>query len=204
MDEIDLDAQQIDRWLGLLQAGEKGDETALNQFFAEIRPYFTKIVEHLAKRRRVDSADGSAVVQKSLLSVLQHLAQRRGQSAAELKAWLRQIVTNEFRDNVRDAHRQKRDIKKQVPLPQTDSGEIPIAAAHSSPSQRAIRREEQTKFEAALSRLRADDQQVIRLHHLEGRDWPETAQIMGRNETAVQRLYYRALKRLRQAMETKP
>jgi RNA polymerase sigma-70 factor (ECF subfamily) len=74
-----------------------------------------------------------------------------------------------------------------------------LIAPLSSPSQRAVRREQAVLLANALERLPADYREVIVLRHLEGRSFPEIAQRMRRSVDSVQKLWLRGLSRLRRA-----
>jgi len=185
--------------LVLLKKAQSGDETALENLLGEVRPLLKKVVREIG----VTATDVSDVVQEELLKIWQHIEKRnvRAASNAELVGWLTTVAENGALTALRDAQRQKRDVRKQVGLPQNSSGSVLLADAGSTPSQQAVRRELEQRRDAALSHLPADYQQVLRLRRYEWRDWHEIAATMGRTESAVRRLYYRARQRWKQAVE---
>src|SRR5262249_17217816 len=79
-----------------------------------------------------------------------------------------------------------------------------LAAEQSTPSQRASRREQAVLLADALNRLPADYREVLILRHLEGLTFPEVAARMGRSLDSVEKLWMRALPRLRQAFGEEP
>ena len=72
-----------------------------------------------------------------------------------------------------------------------------FVAASSSPSQRAVRREQAVQLADALGRLPADYREVIILRQLEGLSNLETAQVLQIDPATTSRRYGRAVIRLR-------
>ena len=75
-----------------------------------------------------------------------------------------------------------------------------MVAGQSTPSQRASRREQAVLLADALSLLPDDYREVIILRHLEGLTFPEVAARMGRSLDSVEKLWVRALARVRTAL----
>ena len=73
-----------------------------------------------------------------------------------------------------------------------------------SPSSHAGRREEETLVEAALAKMPEDYRKVIYLRHRDRRSFAEIGQLMGRSEDAVQKLWERAIQRLRHELREAP
>src|SRR5207244_11199289 len=71
------------------------------------------------------------------------------------------------------------------------------ARSQSSPSQVAMRKERVLILADALGRLPDDHREVLVLRHLEGLDFPEVAERMGRSHGAVRVLRTRPLQKLR-------
>ena len=76
-----------------------------------------------------------------------------------------------------------------------------MIAAHSSPSQQAVRREQAVLLADALQELPEDYREVIILRQLEGLSFPDVARRMGRTEDSVKNVWLRALARLRRMLE---
>ena len=75
-----------------------------------------------------------------------------------------------------------------------------LAADDSTPSQRLMREEQIVQMAKVLSTLPADQQEAIRLHHLDGLSLIEVGQRMNRSKEAVAGLLFRGLKSLRDAL----
>ncbi len=72
-----------------------------------------------------------------------------------------------------------------------------LAAPGSSPSQRAVRREQAVLLADALRQLPDDYREVLILHHLQGLSMPEVARRLGRTLDSVKNVWLRGLARLR-------
>jgi RNA polymerase sigma-70 factor (ECF subfamily) len=91
--------------------------------------------------------DVSGVVQMTLLEAHQALGQRRGQTNAQMAAWLRRILLNNLADEIRKLGAAKRDVARERKL---EAGlansasriEAWLAADQSSPSQHVLRQEQ--------------------------------------------------------------
>ena len=79
-----------------------------------------------------------------------------------------------------------------------------LAAAQSTPSQQADRREQAVRLADALDRLPEAYRDVLILRYLEGLKFPEVARRMGRSLDSVEKLWVRALARLRRTLEALP
>ena len=147
--------------------------------------------------------DASDIVQQTLLEACRDLPQFRGGTEAELLAWLRQVLAHvlghEFR---RFAGTQQRDVAREVSLEQSLAqssqrlGDM-LAVSGSSPSQQAVRHEQEVMLAEVLARLPDDYREVLILRNLEGLSHEEVAERMGRGVGAVRMLWVRALARIR-------
>src|SRR5262249_13129702 len=150
---------------------------------------------------RIDPSD---VVQQTLLEAHARAGQFHGDDSA-LAAWLRQALVNNLRDARPALRRDKRDVRRAESLDQAGgqaSARLAgmLAAADSSPSERAVRNEELLRLADALTRLPEAQREAVVLHHLQGCPLAETARRMGRTDAAVAGLLHRGLKRVRELM----
>ena len=146
--------------------------------------------------------DPSDLVQQTMLQAYQALDQFRGQTEAELAAWLRQILARNLANATRDLGRAKRDVARECSLQATlevSSARLEawLAAEQSSPSQQADRNEQVVRLAAALTTLPEVQRKALELHYLQGRSVAGISQNLGRSTTAVVGLLHRGLKQLR-------
>jgi len=120
-------------------------------------------------------------------------------------AWLRQILANNLRDEIRKRSTAARDVERErsleAALEQSSSRlGLWLAANQSSPSEQAVRQEELLALAGALTRLPADQRQAVELHHLKGCSLADAAWQMRRSKGAVAQLLFRGLKKLRELL----
>jgi RNA polymerase sigma-70 factor (ECF subfamily) len=72
------------------------------------------------------------------------------------------------------------------------------------PSEAAIRAERRVQLQDALNRLDPIDREVLALRHFEQLSRGECARLLGINEVAVSKRYFRALKRLKEILSSLP
>jgi RNA polymerase sigma-70 factor (ECF subfamily) len=163
---------------------------------------------HLAPQLR-GKLDASDLVQQTLLQAHQHQEQFRGQSQAELAAWLRTILANNLAAAGRRFGRQQRDVALERSLDadlEASSSRLEawLADERSSPLEQAIRQEQLLHLAGALAQLPEDQQKAVELHHLKGCTLPEVAQEMQRSKEAVAGLLFRGIKKLRRLLADQP
>ena len=144
----------------------------------------------------------SDVIQQTLLHAHQALETFRGNSDAEMAAWLRQILTRNLIHASRDYSRAKRDVAKERSLNKSldeSSARIEswLAADQSSPSERMGRSEQLLRLADAVNSLPDAQREAIEMHYWQGKSLSDIASHLGRSSTAVGGLLHRGLKKLR-------
>jgi RNA polymerase sigma-70 factor, ECF subfamily len=200
-DNASLDVEGL---LGRARAGQQG---ALGQLLEHFRNYLALLARMQIGRRLQGKVDAADLVQESFLAAHRDFGQFRGKTEAEFVSWLRQILAAKVIDLVRRyCSTQRRDVRLERQLAdELDQSSramgLVLVAKHSSPSQQAVRREQAVLLADALKSLPADYAEVIILHHLEGRSFPEVARLMSRSLDSVKKLWVRALARMRDLLE---
>jgi RNA polymerase sigma-70 factor (ECF subfamily) len=201
------DPQDPERLLGLARAGSG---PALGQLLELYRKYLSLLARLQIGRRLQGKVDASDLVQEAFLRAYRDFAQFRGNTEEELLGWLRQILSARLSDLIRHYLGAKcRDVRLERELEADvdksshvlDQG---LVAPHSSPSQQAIRRERAVLLADALDRLPEDYREVIILRQMEGLSFAEVAGRMGKTVKSVEKLWIRALARLRRVLGEVP
>jgi RNA polymerase sigma-70 factor (ECF subfamily) len=190
----------------LLVLARTDDDGALGRLLERYRSCLTLQARVQIGRRLQGKADPADIVQETFLEAARHFAKFRGESEPELTDWLKQILTTCLAHLVRRyLGTQARDVRLERMLEDERDHSSPtidqlLVADQSSPSQAASRREQAVLLADALDRLAPDYREVIILRHLEGLTFPEVATRMNRSLDSVEKLWVRALSRLRQAL----
>lgn len=146
--------------------------------------------------------DPSDVVQQTLVQAWQAIDDFRGETEAELRAWLRRILTRCLADLAREFGRDKRDLGKEQTLDAiVDESSRRLEAwlddQQSSPQDRAERSEQLVLLAEALAELPDAQQAAVTLFHLHGLSVAEIAEQLERTPAAVAGLLKRGLRTLR-------
>jgi RNA polymerase sigma-70 factor (ECF subfamily) len=147
--------------------------------------------------------DPSDMVQEALLTAHQKLDQFRGQTDAELAAWLRAILANHIAYAVRRFGRRCGDQARSLEAALEQSSarfEALVASDASSPSAGLMRSERLFRLATALGKLPEDQRTALELRHLRAMSVPEVCAIMGRSYSSVAGLLLRGSRALRNLM----
>ena len=151
-------------------------------------------------RGRLDPSD---VVQQTLLIAHEKRNQFRGQSHAELAAWLRKILARALAQQMRRYHKHPPERARSLEQAVEQSSarlETWLAQDESSPSQKVAKAEQLMLLAAALAELPEDQRTALELHHFRGLSVPEVARCMDKTVASVTGLLYRGGKVLQQRM----
>lgn len=114
---------------------------------------------------------------------------------AQPRTWIFHIAQNTLRDYLRRAR-----VRRHVPL----SAMRDLAADAPSPEERLLWAEQVARLLDAVAGLSAGDREVISLRYGSGLDTAAVAEILGIRESAARTRLWRALTRLRTALDEAP
>jgi RNA polymerase sigma-70 factor (ECF subfamily) len=187
----------------LLGPARNGRPAALGELLEPYRNYLMLLARVQIGQRLQGKVDAADLVQETFLEAHRAFGRFRGDSEGEFICWLRQILGTTLAHLLRRYQGTlARDVRRERPLapPPDRSSWIPdggLVAKQSSPSHQAAQREQAVILADALARLPDDYREVLTLRHLEGLTFPEVARRMERSVDSVDKLWARALARLR-------
>jgi RNA polymerase sigma-70 factor (ECF subfamily) len=194
----------------LLREAQAGDATTLGRLLELYRRYLALLARVQIGQRLQGKVDASDLVQETFLEAHRNFPKFRGENEAQFVGWLRQILATRLADLLRRyLGTRGRDVRLERELEDAlDCSSVLLAggliAGESSPSQQAARREQAVLLADALAQLPDDYREALVLRNLEGLTFPEVARRMGRSLDSVEKLWLRALARLRQVLGGPP
>lgn len=189
----------------LIQKARQGESGALDLLFTRSRSYLGIAAAAQMETWANAKYDASDIVQQTMLEAYRGFDKFQGNTTGEWLAWLKQILTRNSADLVRQYRQaEKRQVRREVPLLGDDS-HAPLrepAASAPSPSAQFHNKELELKISDALASLDEDYRQVIVLRNLQRLSFEEVAAEMQRSRPAVQMLWMRAIKKLQTMLNT--
>ena len=190
----------------LLQEARAGDAATLGRLLENYRRYLSLLARVQVGQRLQGKVDASDIVQETFLDAHRNFPRFRGTSEAQFICWLRQILAAKLATMLRHyLGTQGRDVRLEREIENAlDQSSVMLdrglVAVQSSPSHQAAKREQAVILSDALDELPEDYREVLVLRHLEGLTFPEVAKRMGRSLDSVDKLWLRALAKLKQIM----
>lgn len=186
-----------DQTLELLQRWHRGDQDALKELLRRDLPWIRdRLHRRLGDllRQRGDTED---YLHEVVLEVMRYTPQFLVSSGDTFRRLLTQITENMLRDKHDFFSRRRRSVAKEQPLP--DSAVLCLdarARSATSPSQGAVRNEEEAWVRFALDLLVPEDRSVIVLREYERMPFGEIGAKLGIAENTARMRFQRALGRL--------
>ena len=126
--------------------------------------------------------------------------------------WLRLIVgerlmklhRHHLGTQMRDAGREVSLYRGALPAASSAALAAQLLGRHTSPTQAALRAERILRLQDALNTLDPIDREILSLRHFEELTAAETARVLGIEESAAAKRYFRALKRLKEILIAMP
>lgn len=186
---------------GRMTADASSSDNSLDRY----RSYLHVLARMELSPKLAAKMDASDVVQQTMLQAHRAREQFRGDSPAEMAAWLRQILARNLAHAVRDFGREKRNVFRERSL-EASLGhsslclERWLAADDSSPSAKVERSEQLFRLTEALDELPESQRESIVLHYFQQQSLAQVAEQLERSPAAVAGLLHRGLKKLREKL----
>lgn len=194
----------------IIELLQRDREQALAELFQAVRPRLKRIVNFRLDYRLSGRVAESDVIQEAYVRAAKHLDGFIEKRELPFFVWLRM----ELHQMLQDIHRyhfdaEKRDARREKLFGPTGSGcETSMAiAAHlvgrvSTPSRLVEKAEQIAMLQQTLEELPELDREIIALRHFEELSNLETAEYLGIEPSAASKRYLRALKRLKEIMNS--
>ncbi len=189
----------------LIERARAGDREALNALLTKHRDRLRRMVEMRLDTRLQARLDASDVVQEAYVEVAERLEEYLRDPKLPLFLWLRLVVgerlirlhRHHLGTQMRDAGREVSLYRGALPAASSAALAAQLLGRHTSPTQAAVRAERILRVQEALNALEPVDREILSLRHFEELTAAETAQVLGIEESAAAKRYFRALKRLK-------
>ena len=176
----------------LLDRARAGDSWALEELCTRYLPRLYRLATGRLPPYLRASVDTGDLVQESLLRTVNNLSALRPRTAGAFPAYLRKVVLNRIREEVR----------KSASKPRVTTLKGNLAAASPSPLEETIGGELVDHYEAALMRLKEDDRAILFLKIEMDMDYEEIAEALDKPSVDAARMAAkRAIVRLAGEME---
>jgi RNA polymerase sigma-70 factor (ECF subfamily) len=194
----------------LLRLAAQGDSGSWQALMGQSRGRLQRMVAFRLDQRLQGRVDPSDVLQDAYLEAWQDLGSYLREPAMPFFLWLRGIAGNKLRE----LHRhhlgtQMRDPRREVSIYGDAFSETTTAALAAQllgnltrASEEAVRAEIRLRLQDALNAMDALDREVLALRHFEQLSPSETAQVLGIKEKAAGMRYVRALRRLKEILNS--
>lgn len=172
----------------LIALAKQGDKKALNALLKQEEARIYAFGLRMC-RNRDDAAD---VLQETMLAVVKHLGEFRGDAA--LSTWLFQVARSHC---IKKRRRRKGEPQRTDAL---DSPEVSLRDSSPDPEQTTSARELERLMQEALNELPTAAREVLVLRDVEGLTAPEVARVLGTSVEAVKSKLHRARSGLHRAL----
>jgi RNA polymerase sigma-70 factor (ECF subfamily) len=189
---------------------EPSDAAAIEQVLAGDQDSFRVLVERYSRnlfrlvyRMTGNEHDAEEVVQEAFLRAYRKLGQF--QARANFSTWLHRVAVNCALDHLRLKDRRDRQLATAHP-PEWDNQEQPDPVASlpagGPTAERLVHSAElRERLDSALRELSHHERTAFVLRHFEGLSIQEIGRILGLRTSATKNTVFRAVKKLRQALE---
>lgn len=203
----------------LVARARSGESEALGDLCNVYRNYLRMLARTGLGPKLKERVEISDVVQETLIEVIRQFPAFTGQDEVALVGWLRRLIAQKLADLGRYHSRVKRgggDAPYPLDAPMTGpSGALAfgvqpggksanlaelLTLSQTSPSEAASRREATVLLADALTKLPADQAEVLWLYHVEGMSFDAIGQHLGVTRKVIRGIWAKGLASLRRSM----
>jgi RNA polymerase sigma-70 factor (ECF subfamily) len=192
----------------LIGRAQSGDRAAFNELLERYRGRLRRMVELRLDARLQARIDASDVIQEAFVDVAGRLDEYLKDPKLPPFLWLRLVVgerltrlhRHHLGARMRDAGLEISLYRGAWPAASSAALAAQLLGRHTSPTQAAVRAERILRLQEALNSLESVDREILSLRHFEELTAAETARVLGIEESAAAKRYFRALRRLKEVL----
>ncbi len=191
-----------DQSLELIRRARAGEAEALVELIDSWRTYLLTVAETELDQQLQPKKGASDLVQSACLDIYEHFQDFRGETTAEWRTWLLQLLRRDIQDlrrRFRDTA--KRDLDREQRLAEWDDLRLAPADDDLSPRATMIAVEESEALRTALQRLTDEYRQIIRLRNWDELSFTEIGRRLDRSEDSARKLWTRAIAKLQSELK---
>ncbi len=171
----------------LLRRARAGEREARDALFSRVLPLLRRWAHGRLPAYARDLSETNDLVQVTLVRAMNRLDAFEAEGAGAFLAYLRQILLNTVKDEIR--RHQRQGLHQEI-------DDQPIADPDASVVERVVGAEELARYEAALAALPPRQQELLIMRIEFGMSFPEIAEETGSSPDAVRMMVNRALAQL--------
>jgi RNA polymerase sigma-70 factor (ECF subfamily) len=194
----------------LLARAVEGDQAAATELLSAYRERLRKMVTSRLDTRLAARVDPSDVVQETLLAVVGQLPGYAREQPMPFYPWLRRLALQRMIDlERRHLRAERRSVLREEARPPRNDSTIHELARHllahvPGPHSEAVAAEREASLRRAVDALEETQREVLLLHYVEDLSLAEAAEILQITADAARMRHFRALKQLRELLDTEP
>lgn len=182
----------------LVASASRGDRTAVEELLVRHLPGLRAFIRLRAGPLVRAQESASDLAQSVCREVLLNLSTFRYGGEAGFRRWLFTTALRTLQKKDEHWRAQKREAAR---VQRDETALLEQYRSFSSPSNRAVAREELERIEGAFDELDEDEREVITLARVVGLAHKEIAEVMGRSEGATRVLLHRSLAHLAEVLD---
>jgi len=161
--------------------------------FDEVVKNYIRLVYFFAKKSLYQQEDVDDIVQETFLKAMNNYKQFTFKSEGELKSWLLTICRHLIAD-------QMRSKKKTISIEQNNIELFDNSDVEDMMNAEITHEKDIESVKKELVKLKAEEQEIIRLRIVEEMEFKEIAVALDTKEAAVKMRFYRAIIKLKEAL----
>jgi RNA polymerase sigma-70 factor, ECF subfamily len=184
----------------LLERAGAGDRPAFDRLFELHRSSLRRLVSIRIDPRLRPRLDPSDIVQETHMVAYRRFQDYLKRRPMPFRLWLRKTAQQQLCDAQRThiERRRRSLLREEAGLSQSSRMVAQgLLVAHSSPSERLQRREQQRRVANAVSSLSELDREIVIMRNVEGLTFEEISQVLDLQAPTLRQRYGRALLKLR-------